>query len=133
VRAVHLREVLDAGGGRHGEVHGLLARRGERMQGVLGELGEGGAQAVAVREAHDGGAGADLAARAAALDQAVASERTEQAGGRALGQAGGPAQLADGDLLGTLEDQRQELGRALDRLRTPATHNMELMFHGGAS
>ena len=132
--ALDLSQVLDAARPGDGEVHGLAADPGHRLERRLGELDEVAVDDAAVGEAQDRGAGADLPARAVAAHEAVTLEARDQPAGRALGQLGRDREVADAERLLAVEHQGEQLGGPVDRLRAvrdgvAAVHVLELLFH----
>ena len=115
VARVLLREVLDPERRRHAEVDRLAGEIGERAQRGRGELDETGAR-VAVGEAEEHGPRGD-AAVAGALHEPAALERADEARRRALREAGVGGELADPERAVRLDDAREQLGGAVDRLR----------------
>ena len=129
VMTVDLGEVLDGADAGDGEVHGLIGRRDERIQGGPGELRERALEEAASGVREDRRSGAQQPARPVLRDQTVAGQHGQQARRRALGQLGGSRQIRDADRMVAREHSEQQLRTALDRLR--AGHlGLEQLFHG---
>jgi hypothetical protein len=133
VAALDLGEVLDAVDARHGEVDRLATGLGQDVQRRLGQLDDVAVHGAAVGEAQDRRAGLDLAAGAGAAHEAVALQAGDEPRRRALGQVGGLGEVADADRILAVEHERQQLGRAVDRLGAldglSPSHALELLFH----
>src|SRR5206468_9317892 len=94
VLAVALVEVLGAERSGHGEVDRLAGPGGEPLQHRRSQLDEA-LPAVSVSESKENGTGGEPPAVRRALDEPTALERADEAGGRALRQAGVRGELAD--------------------------------------
>ena len=88
--------------------------------------------AAAVGEAQDRRAGLELAALAGLVDEAVALERGEEPRGGALGQVGGLGEVAQAHRLVAVEQAREHLAGAVDRLGALSGRaHVEVLFHVG--
>ncbi len=118
VPAVHLGDLLDQTAvARHAEVDGLAGLLAEPGEHRLGEAHKIGLESAAAGVGHEDLAGGEPAGRIAA-DQAVALQRGQQPGGRALGQPADRGQLRERDRVAVPRHLDQQLRRAVDGLRT---------------
>jgi hypothetical protein len=130
VAAFDLGEVVDAVGGGDREVDRLVGGLRDRLERGLGQLDEVTLEAAAAGEAHDRRAGLELAALAGLVDEAVALERREQPRGGALGQIRGLCEVAQAHRLVAVEQAREHLAGAVDRLRALSGRaHVEVLFH----
>ena len=121
---------------RHGQVDRLAGGGAQHVERPARQLQDAALEHAALGHAQDRRPGAQAAALAVLLDQALALERRDQPRGGALGDAAGRRELGQRDRLLGLEHAHQQLGAAVDRGRARGARgavrdNLELLFHGG--
>ena len=117
VAAVALVEHLDGCRRRDAEIRRLPALAREPIESRPGELDEIGRRCLPASEAEQYRPRPQTVRRVA-LDEPLALERADEAGGRALRKPGELSELADGRRVVLLDDQHEQLGATLDRPRS---------------
>jgi len=134
VTAIALIQHLDSGRSRDAEVRRFAAHAGEPLEGAPRELHEVEPGGLPARVTEEHRPGLERSAGRVALNEPLALERADEAGGRALRQTREMRELADRRCAVFFDDEHEQLRSALHRLCSRLTrhgnHPVPMIWNG---